>query len=210
MFFIFNVKNILYISEDFSGDVNVAYISRPLIGKHMAFNGGFLHAAPFELKELFDEKVNIKGEEGNHIKVREKKRVRSDEGDVCIDDRKKKKIKGGEKNNFSNKRITLLVNIWLNHIPSDAVILPNKLLKQVSKLKISINNLLVESKAVEVLIGNKKKGGISKMDVKDWKFGEDNVHSVSMLIPTEHLSAKGDVSDVFKLLYTPGCHISVK
>ena len=36
-------------SEDISGDANQAFLSRPAFGKHVVFDGRFLHAAPSEL-----------------------------------------------------------------------------------------------------------------------------------------------------------------
>jgi hypothetical protein len=66
-----------------------AFLSYPAIGKHVAFDGRWLHGALPELKAR--------------------------EGEV-------KTAKGGSPRTESSrkKRVTLLVNVWLNHVPSTA------------------------------------------------------------------------------------------
>jgi hypothetical protein len=69
---------------DMAGDVGACYFSRPMLGKHMCFDGRYLHAAPSDLRsQLWPSVTADRGGAG-----------------------------AGEK-----RRVTFLVNIWLNHKP---------------------------------------------------------------------------------------------
>ena len=85
------------ISEDISGFISNGVISKPLFGKHLKFDGSKLHAAPSDLKDQDDD------EEDDD----------EDEDDNDEEDEIKK----------NPLRITFLVNIWLNHIPIQAIAL---------------------------------------------------------------------------------------
>jgi hypothetical protein len=78
--------------DNHSGPANEAVISKPVVGKHIKFDGRLLHAAPSNLisKVLSDGIELPKG------------------------------VITSEK----SKRVTFLVNIWLNHIPQQATSFP--------------------------------------------------------------------------------------
>lgn len=84
--------------EDMACSVHRAWLSHPTIGKHLAFDGRFLHGAP---TVFFPAKPSKLG-----------------------DDRPTKRVKQDK------RRITLLVNIWLNHCPVDAEPLDSDIIEQ--------------------------------------------------------------------------------
>lgn len=88
-------------------------ISRPAIGKHITFNGLMLHGAP---ADLYEEQVpsDSEGESSDE-----------EEEDEC-----------------EQPRVTLLVNIWLNHTPSQAVRLDGKVASAMSN---SVANVIPAS-----------------------------------------------------------------
>jgi hypothetical protein len=91
-----------------SGPANEIVLSKPVVGKHIKFDGRLLHAAPSNLisKDESDRSELPKGviSRENHF-VPEK-----------------------------SKRITFLVNIWLNHIPQQAASFPEFSLENFTQL----------------------------------------------------------------------------
>ena len=102
------------------GSVGRGWLSRPITGKHVAFDGRLLHGAPatfFPAKEKHSgnkEAINDKLEESEPLAKRPK-----------LSDRP---IENARDTN--TKRITLLVNIWLNHCPLDAEPLEDETIEQ--------------------------------------------------------------------------------
>lgn len=83
--------------KSLNGSVNKAWLSHPCFGKHIAFDGRFLHGGPGEFFPSVDKKH--------------------------IDDSKQKakKLKVEKNTNEpSVKRVTFMVNIWLNHCPLES------------------------------------------------------------------------------------------
>ena len=95
---------------------NGIILSKPSVGKHIKFDGRLLHAAPSSL--ILGDSNQLKNEIKNEIK---------NEKEVVNEDKKCN-------SNKSNKRITFLVNIWLNHIPMQARAFPKNSLSQFSLL----------------------------------------------------------------------------
>jgi hypothetical protein len=77
------------------GSIRKGWISHPKLGKHMAFDGRLLHGAP---ATFFPSSSDSNG--GNTSSEPPMKKAK-----------------------MQRKRITLLVNIWLNHCPLDAELL---------------------------------------------------------------------------------------
>ncbi|KAL3770692.1 hypothetical protein ACHAWO_010357 [Cyclotella atomus] len=98
--------------KSLGGDISKAWLSHPRFGKHVAFDGRFLHGAPGEYFPAVAQNVAASEPLAKKAKV-----------EVAT------KSTGG--NGLSGKRITFLVNIWLNHCPIDAEILDDDV---VSKL----------------------------------------------------------------------------
>jgi hypothetical protein len=91
-----------------------AFVSYPRIGKHVAFDGRWLHGAPEALSavSMSDEDVGV-GKRRTSV---------SDDGDD--DDRDPRRRR---------RRVTFLVNVWLDHVPTTAAPLPDDALREVSK-----------------------------------------------------------------------------
>jgi hypothetical protein len=87
----------LYSQDDHSGEANDIVINKPMIGKHIKFDGRLLHAAPALALEAITNRDTSETAPGDS-----------------------KHIKGKKSDNHQPKRITFLVNIWLNHIPMQA------------------------------------------------------------------------------------------
>lgn len=81
-----------------SGHANEIVVSKPVVGKHIKFDGRLLHAAP---SNLISKALSDGSERPNGVVLRDNQQP--------------------EKSN----RITFLVNIWLNHIPQQATLFPH-------------------------------------------------------------------------------------
>lgn len=93
--------------EPDEGDAE-SYLSWPRAGKHLSFDGGFLHAAPPNLMKdgEFDAQCTVPD---------------------TADDAKQKKLLGRR-----HRRVTFLVNVWLNYKPVNVERFP--MLEKLSKL----------------------------------------------------------------------------
>jgi hypothetical protein len=102
--------------DELTGPVDRAWLSHPKIGKHIAFDGRLLHgaptvffpaaaAAPASAIAVADNLDHERGDDSS----RPAKRIKQD-----------------------RRRITLLVNIWLNHCPLDAEPLDDETLAQLT------------------------------------------------------------------------------
>lgn len=102
---VFNKIGSNQADEDILGKINEMAISSTQIGNHLRFNGNLLHAAPanFLHDEEEDEEDDSEDDE--------------DESEDEVDD-----LERLEKlfSKLPNRRISFLVNIWINHIPSQS------------------------------------------------------------------------------------------
>jgi hypothetical protein len=103
------------VGEDGLPLLTQAYISRVLPGKHIAFDGRFLHAAPTNFWDQIQEAQQRKNKEGPSQRNRSK----------------------GPRSR--PKRATFLVNVWINHKPYDAVPMEPALQSRLSKFKVSLD-----------------------------------------------------------------------
>ena len=102
--------------KSLNGSIEQGWLSCPMVGKHICFDGRLLHGAP----GTFFPASNSAVKSGN--------------GDVDVDvdvdveeqSSKRRKLESGEKLDTGSscdngtKRITFMVNVWLNHCPIDA------------------------------------------------------------------------------------------
>ena len=86
--------------QSLNGSIKKAWLSHPAFGKHVSFDGRLLHGAPGKYFPSVAKKSNDSTSEP------QAKRLKT-EGDVDI-------FSG------SGKRVTFLVNIWLNHCPIES------------------------------------------------------------------------------------------
>lgn len=95
--------------KSLNGDIEKGWLSFPVIGKHICFDGRLLHGAP---GTFFPAMNNVPN--------------RNSEDESEQHSSKRRKLEGGEKTEAltnepqSSKRITFMVNVWLNHCPIDA------------------------------------------------------------------------------------------
>lgn len=153
--------------EDVSGPCGAkALLSWPEHGKHIVFDGRFLHAAVPELSQLNS------GESRRTV---------------------------GKK-----KRVSLLVNIWLNHLPRDAHPIAEKIRKKLSPaLSLQASTALEEplplinmSGAADLSECTINVDSEEKKDVKTWKFTHSEYqYSIMVPIPVQELGEKDSKSD---------------
>jgi hypothetical protein len=136
------------------------YLSWPRTGKHLSFDGGFLHAAPPNLMKdgEFDEQCVVP---------------------ETIDD-KQRKLFGRR-----HRRVTFLVNIWLNYKPLNVERFP--MLEKLSKLPAKDWQLFADNAtelpATPIPVDDKKTA--KKLT---WPMGGcDSKESITMLIPVEQI-----------------------
>ena len=92
-------------------EISHGFLCWPAVGKHMVFDGRFLHGAPSDLQ------VGPKPAEGPQM-------ANDPHGSVSFK-RKKRKMFG--------KRTTFLVNIWLDHIPEGARRAPQEMVNKMEQ-----------------------------------------------------------------------------
>ena len=90
---------------DITGDIGEFVASKPLFGKHLLFGGDLLHAAPSSLIQDEEEEDEDESEDSD-----------SDDSD---DDE-------------GLLRVTLLVNVWVNHIPIQSIQFPESQISELS------------------------------------------------------------------------------
>ena len=123
-----------------SGKSDKMIVSRPIIGKHIKFDGRLLHAAPCDLLEVADDdndpestgddddndEEDSDDDESNSSDVssesEKESRLNADKEDASVNDDDDDDIN-------SPKRVTFLVNIWINHIPMQSKAFPAGRLK---------------------------------------------------------------------------------
>eukprot|EP00986_Skeletonema_menzelii_P003184 scaffold947_cov155-Skeletonema_menzelii.AAC.8 len=101
-----------------NGSITKGWLSHPSFGKHVSFDGRLLHGAP-----------------GEYFPSTSTRKSNDDEGDSEPQTKKQKveeKTDVKEDGALAGKRITFLVNIWLNHSTMDAVILDDDLVSKLS------------------------------------------------------------------------------
>mmetsp|Transcript_6611 Transcript_6611/g.12455 ORF Transcript_6611/g.12455 Transcript_6611/m.12455 type:complete len:489 (+) Transcript_6611:97-1563(+) len=103
-----------------NGPVDKGWLSYPMIGKHIAFDGRLLHGAP---GTFFPAIMGEKEEDACGSDEKDAKRRRLNEhSDMMVQESKQ--------HHPHPQRITFLVNIWLNHCPMDAELLDDELCQQ--------------------------------------------------------------------------------
>lgn len=143
-----------YIEPNSQGENSTAYISWPKQGKHLSFDGRLLHAAPGDLLKG--------GEFAEQCKC----------DFTGISDEKEKHVVQRR-----HRRVTFLVNIWLNFKPINVQLFPEGMIDKLSSSKDDEQSILFEANA-------------SHSKEKDK--ANDHCKSKSITVPT-----KGFECDVF-------------
>lgn len=107
------------------GDITKGWLSCPKSGKHVAFDGRFLHGAPASFfPAVASEAINNVNDDVDDSKQSSKRRR--------IDENERAYHATTPTGTNIKKRVTLLVNIWINHCPLDAEMLDDELCSQLS------------------------------------------------------------------------------
>lgn len=114
--------------EPISTDITKKFIiRRPEIGSHICFDGHLLHGSLMEIIKEDNEEDTDEIEAGDE-----------EDGEESIEELI---------NNIKEKRITFLVNIWIDHIPSQAMTCPDEISSQ---FECNVENLEEEIKNLEM------------------------------------------------------------
>lgn len=112
--------------KSLNGSIEQGWLSCPIIGKHICFDGRLLHGAPGAFFPSFNTVIE-----------------KNTNGDVEEQSSKRRKLESGEKLDTDSsihdcdsgkKRITFMVNVWLNHCPIDAELIDDDLCTQMKTL----------------------------------------------------------------------------
>jgi hypothetical protein len=137
--------------DDLSGGADDMIISRPIFGKHIKFDGRLLHAAPSDLLEKEESDAEDEDDDSERESSSDDDNDNNDDNDSrsgdsdstddinVPNDMDKNEIinaKGSDSDSEESdsdegfpKRITFLVNIWLNHMPIQSKSFPEMRLK---------------------------------------------------------------------------------
>jgi len=188
-----------------STDAVESYISWPKLGKHLSFDGRYLHAAPYDLMKegVFEKQIDVVDLAG-------------------LDETAEKKAKR------RRRRITFLVNVWLNYKPFNVELFPDTMVDKLSKPvdthilfnnnnnnnnnnnpKVNTENAIKEHCTVKYhsFDGVKSKAtseGDGDDDLKDfrWSLGNGLHERIEMQLPLKSIQRKmengGDICITYK------------
>jgi hypothetical protein len=101
------------ISDTVGAGMRGCLLSYPHVGKHISFDGRYLHGAPAALnKPVFDYHTKKSGNGGGGSKGGQ-----------------------GKQSNSSNKRVTFLVNVWIRHRPLEALCLSQEQVDAINSVR---------------------------------------------------------------------------
>ena len=174
------------------------YISWPKKGKHLSFDGRYLHAAPsnFMKKGLFEKQIELPLD---HIpQINE---------DKLATEKKNKILKR------RHRRVTFLVNIWLNYKPFNVDIFPESMIDKLSKTDPSkINHILFKNDDESVAKENKQCSvkdhtydelkSSEKYDEFIWSMGSciGDKETITMKVPIEMIQE--EIGENMKMLWS--------
>ena len=160
---IMNHKGPLNYAAPFSGECDKAWLSYPVVAKHVSFDGQFLHAAPADLADCRPRKRSLVGK------------------------RKRKPNKvASEVDGKGKRRTSFLVNIWLHWKPCDSTLLPKRLLKSMSGVPSENVFAPSEARVTTVRALRKPPGRLRRRHLK-WDFSMGSPATVCMPDPKPEL-----------------------
>ena len=120
----------LHSEDPYSGASENIIMSKPVVGKHIKFDGRLLHAAPSNL---------ILGDINKNIVISSQSTKNASKNECP-------KNASQKNSSITNKRITFLVNIWLNHIPMQTKRFPVDLIEKFSVFSLASELSFFEEK----------------------------------------------------------------
>ena len=148
------------------------YVSWPKRGKHLSFDGRYLHAAPSDImvEGMFDKQCQF---------------------DTTSDmDAKTKKILTRQ-----HRRVTFLVNIWLNHKPFNVNPFPETMIGNLSKVNLFGSDMKLFNNTAEQQMDEKMSHTTTKVQVKD-SIALENGSRVELIKKTWSMGQKDETIDV--------------
>ena len=121
-----------------------SYISWPKLGKHLSFDGRYLHAAPYDLMEkgLFERQTDATWDLQGVVDGTERRKIQR-----------------------RHRRVTFLVNIWLNYKPFNVDLFPETMIGKLSKpvdTHILFDNDKTENNHTIPCVSNEAEGNLEK------------------------------------------------
>ena len=173
-----------------------AYLSWPAPGKHVAFDGRWLHGAPTELAAATSGDGDASTAAPKQKDHRKQKRSQAGAG-----------ARAGARAR-AQPRVTFLVNVWLNHVPSTAAPLPADVAAAISQEPIPGESLLYPAAAEEDdvervalsggggggegTVGDEGEEGGMEVERLRWTFKHgDGKHALEVDVPTQWLRGSG-------------------
>ncbi|KAG5190008.1 hypothetical protein JKP88DRAFT_299890 [Tribonema minus] len=152
---VLNKRDPVTCGDSLEGTITRCCLSRPAVGKHMCFDGRYLHGAPAALADIWPSKPG-------------QKRPRSDDGDS----------RGGggsaqaddDSAPGPDMRVTFLVNVWLNRHPESADPLDDSTVKTLCQDPFPIDLSEATLRAPTVL--NVNSSSSARTREFRWEFGE--------------------------------------
>jgi len=159
-------------------EVVESYISWPKLGKHLSFDGRYLHAAPYDLIEegVFEKQIDVADLKG-------------------LDETVTKKVKR------RRRRVTFLVNVWLNYKPFNVEIFPDTMVDKLSQpvdTHILFNNNSNSRININNCIKNRKNSNGLKLSTENRIKEECTVEHHSFDGSKSKATSEGDVDDDLK------------
>ena len=135
-------------------EIQKCYISYPLRGKHVRFDGRYLHGACPEFCVNFDDMAgspDIKSLKFNQLSVGDNENENKTENKN--EEKNSKSFEIVKNENSKKYRVTFLANIWYGHKPSKIEILPQPICDTLLKIE---NELNMKSAAVWAFLNDLK------------------------------------------------------
>jgi len=205
-------------TKDFSGTADQMFISRPRIGKHSSFDGRFLHSAPMELSlwssgggsNSGGDSGGVSGGDsggdsggGNSSNRTSNSCSSSSSSSSSISSSSSSSSSNSEipasasnnteKSSKNTTRYSLLVNIWLNWKPQDAIRCPKSMLQKLSVTAVDTDFSNESTMVLLESVGQgKEQNGVNTQQLS-WNFtmGEQKA-AINVSVPVDDV--KGALS----------------
>lgn len=163
-------------SDDPCGPIACATACWPATGRHLAFDGRMLHGAMSELTEGLPT-LSVSATREN----------------ISSGRKKGKAAKTAKASAKAGKRVTFLVNCWVNHTPWGAEELPDTITSKLSALPDV--KLMLGKASKRVVHGKIDKAVMAAAQQREWTFGDQPKSRLTLELPWPDLSCAIEVKD---------------
>lgn len=187
--------------DTLNGNIQKGWLSYPQFGKHIAFDGRLLHGAPGTFFPPFNSIPPTSSTEDENSEAETKRRKLEDGNSVAVANSITSNTITGKS---EEKRVTFMVNIWLNHCPIDAEIMEDELcVKMKTPFDTKMSAVVKENENNKIEV-SKKRGNLKRGDDEEdilssleWKreskVGDELETKELMTSPDESLCAGEEV-----------------